>query len=91
MKKVLGSLSPAYGMLSGEGAFGKLGESGALGLGPALIARARRKRADGKDMTPEEEARGAMKKGGKVKTKKYAKGGSIDGAAIKGKTKCKIC
>ena len=27
--------------------------------------------------------------GGKVMT--YAKGGSIDGRAIKGKTKCKIC
>ena len=30
---------------------------------------------------------GPYKKGGKVKTKKYAKGGSIDGCARKGKTK----
>lgn len=32
-----------------------------------------------------------MKKGGKCGMKKYAKGGSIDGIASKGKTRGKIC
>ena len=90
-KKLLGSISPAYGMLSGEGAFGKLADSGLGGVIPSALAHQRRKKKDGTEMTPEEEARGAMKKGGKVKTKKYAKGGSIDGCAIKGKTKGKVC
>jgi hypothetical protein len=33
---------------------------------------------------------GPYKKGGKVKTKKYAKGGKIDGCAQRGKTKGRI-
>jgi hypothetical protein len=93
-EKLLGSLSPAYGMLSGKGAFGKLADSGLGGIIPSVLAHQRRKKKDGTEMTSEEEALAAkagMKKGGKVKTKKYAKGGSIDGCAIKGKTKGKVC
>jgi hypothetical protein len=91
-KKLLGSLSPAYGMMSGEGAFGKLADSGLGGVIPTLISQNRRKKKDGAAMSPQEEAMaasGGMKKGGKVK--KYAKGGSIDGCAIKGKTKGRLC
>jgi hypothetical protein len=91
-KKLLGSLSPAYGMLSGEGAFGKLADSGFGGIIPTLISQHRRKKKDGTAMSPQEEAMtasGGMKKGGKVK--KYAKGGSIDGCAIKGKTRGRLC
>jgi hypothetical protein len=99
-KKLLGSLSPAYGMLSGEGAFGKLADSGLGGVIPnALAQQRRRKRKDGTEMTPEEEAAMAeagMKKGGKVESS-YKKGGSVssaskraDGIAQRGKTRGKV-
>ena len=69
--KILGSLSPVYGLMSGKGAFGKLADSGLGGIIPtALAQQRRRKRKDGTEMTPEEEAAMAaagMKKGGKVK------------------------
>ena len=70
--KILGSLSPVYGLMSGKGAFGKLADSGLGGIIPtALAQQRRRKRKDGTEMTPEEEAAMAeagMKKGGKVKS-----------------------
>jgi hypothetical protein len=90
-KKMLGNLSPAYGIATGHGAMGKLAGSGAMGLAPAMIARNRRKKADGSDVTPEEEEAAGMKKGGKVK--KYAKGGYVkaaDGCAQRGKTRGKV-
>jgi len=45
--KILGSLSPAYGLISGKGAFGKLADSGMAGVIPSLIAADRRKRKSG--------------------------------------------
>ena len=100
-KDLMGSLSPAYGMMSGRGAFGKLADSGLGGIIPSLMAQRRRKK-DGTEMTAAEEASlpaqeeektsTAMKKGGSVK--KYKKGGTVssaskraDGCAVKGKTK----
>jgi hypothetical protein len=38
--KLLGSLSPAYGVMSGEGAIGKASRKGMLGLAPRLITKA---------------------------------------------------
>lgn len=100
-KDLMGSLSPAYGMMSGQGAFGKLADSGLGGIIPSLMAQRRRKK-DGTEMTAAEEAAAspkeeessstAMRKGGKVK--KYKSGGTVssaskraDGIAVKGKTK----
>ena len=95
-KELLGTLSPLYGMMSGHGAFGK----NDLGILPALARRARKRRADGSEMTEAEEAAegGApptMRRGGKVKKK--ASGGSVssaskraDGCAVKGKTRGKF-
>jgi hypothetical protein len=95
LDKILGSISPAYGLISGEGAFGKL-----RNISPALMAiddteKKKKKRADGTTTTTEEavEETGMMRKGGKVK--KMASGGSAskraDGIATKGKTRGKMC
>ena len=93
IKNILGSLSPAYGAISGEGVFGKLVDSGVGGVLPQLLSEERKKEERDK-----EEARLAkgMKKGGKVK--KMAKGGAVkssaskraDGCAQRGKTKGKF-
>jgi len=78
MKKLMGSLSPAYGLMSGEGAFGKIADAGLGGIIPSALAdRRRRKKKDGTDVTAAEAAQG-MKKGGSVRG---------DGCATKGKTK----
>lgn len=94
-KKLLGTLSPVYGMMTGHGAFGKLADSGLGGVIPSMLAQQRRKKKDGTDMTPAEEAEAAktgMKKGGSVK--KMASGGSAskraDGCAVRGKTRGKM-
>ena len=80
-KDLLGTLSPLYGMMSGKGLFGK----NDIGLLPALARRARKKRADGSEMTDAEETVDAassgaapptMRRGGSVK--KYASGGMPD-------------
>jgi hypothetical protein len=95
LDKILGSISPAYGLISGQGAFGKL-----RNISPALMAiddteKKKKKRADGTTITTEEavEETGMMRKGGKVK--KMASGGSAskraDGIATKGKTRGKMC
>jgi hypothetical protein len=98
-KDLLGSLSPAYGMATGRGAFGKLTDSMGYGMGivPGMLADSRKRKKDGTPMTPAEEAATAakpgMKKGGKVKT--MASGGSAskraDGIAQRGKTRGKMC
>ena len=88
--KILGSISPAYGLISGEGAFSKL-----RNISPAYLAidsLTKKKKKDGTDTTTETEEV-AMRRGGKVK--KMAKGGSTaskraDGCAVKGKTKGKM-
>jgi hypothetical protein len=93
IKDILGTISPAYGVIKGEGAFGKLAPS--LGLIPRAIAE---EREDKKRRQAEQQAGmptvtpPAMKNGGKVK--KMAAGGSAskraDGCATKGKTRGKM-
>lgn len=79
--KVLGSVSPLYGVISGEGFFGKTSPLARIIHSDSN----KRKRGPGE---PPEEGEG-MKRGGKVK--KMAKGGAAskraDGIATKGKTK----
>jgi hypothetical protein len=87
--KILGSISPLYGQISGEGLFGGLTRSGMGGIIPQLIYNARQSDKKGKKTSSETEEV-AMRRGGKVK--KMAKGGSTaskraDGCATKGKTK----
>lgn len=69
--KVLGSISPLYGAVSGRGLFGKgfsaLGEQ--AGLAGVLASERRRKR---NEKGAEEETAPAMRKGGKVKSIKDA-------------------
>lgn len=101
--KILGSISPVYGSISGQGLFGKVQNA----LGPAAgilsqVTRAKRE-ADAEERDKADFYRrhgfksdGSFKKGGKVKKK--AKGGSVkssaskrgDGIATKGKTKGKF-
>jgi hypothetical protein len=96
-KELMGTLSPLYGMATGEGLFGNEN----IGLLPAIAAQMRRDRdksaagsranlASVSESTEENMPR--MKKGGKVK--KMKKGGTVssaskraDGIATKGKTK----
>lgn len=87
--KILGSISPAYGLISGQGAFSKL-----RNISPAYMAidalKEKKKGKDGTTTTETEEV--AMRRGGKVK--KMAAGGSAskraDGCAVKGKTRGKM-
>jgi hypothetical protein len=87
--KILGSISPLYGMVSGEGLFSNMRKISpfmhAIGEGDTAADKRRR-------MEEEEKKKQApgMKHGGAVK--KMAKGGSTaskraDGCATKGKTK----
>ena len=87
--KILGSISPAYGMISGKGLFSPLKYTS-----PALMvadALSKKKKKDGTTTTTTDEVEETgMRRGGKVK--KMAKGGSTaskraDGCAVKGKTK----
>jgi hypothetical protein len=88
-KKILGTLSPAYGLMSGHGAFGKLAP--VAGVLPMALAQ------DRKDRKEEEAANAAspvikaptvgMKKGGSVKSSASKR---ADGIAVKGKTKGRI-
>jgi hypothetical protein len=80
MKKILGTLSPAYGMATGHGAFGKIADSGLGGIIPTALAQDRKKEAREKEMA--EKAANGMKKGGYVKT--------ADGCAKRGKTRGKM-
>ena len=94
--KVLGSISPLYGAVTGRGLFGNAlaGIHDATGMGgvlPILASEQRRKRRERREGEALEAGEG-MKRGGKVK--KMAKGGSVssaskraDGCATKGKTK----
>ena len=71
MKKLLGTLSPVYGMATGHGLFGKN-----VGILPAIAKSARE---DKEKEKAEQGAATGMKKGGYVK--------AADGCARKGKTK----
>ncbi len=85
-KKILGTLSPAYGLMSGHGAFGKLAP--VAGVLPMALAQ------DRKDRKEEGAANAAspvikgptagMKKGGSVKSSASRR---ADGIAQRGKTK----
>ena len=85
-KKVLGTLSPAYGMATGEGMFGN-----AVGVLPAIAKDMRddreekKRRAAEAGMVPGQggQAPMPMKKGGKVSSASKR----ADGIAIKGKTR----
>jgi hypothetical protein len=105
IEKILGSISPLAGAVTGEGMFGKglskLADSGLGMLVPmSYLTKSQRdkkkKGAAGKSGGAEEvvamEAGEGMKRGGKVK--KMAKGGSAsrrgDGCATQGKTRGKF-
>lgn len=90
LKSFLGTISPLYGAISGEGAMGKM-------LNPSEAARIAReeqeKQAIAAKQANEErqaqikaEATGGMKKGGKVKSASSR----ADGCAMRGKTRGKI-
>jgi hypothetical protein len=94
MKKLLGTISPVYGMATGQGLFGQ-----GIGLLPAIAKELRgdkeeeeRKAAEAAAMAEASAAQGGMKRGGKVK--KMASGGSAskraDGIAQRGKTRGKM-
>lgn len=78
LKQALGTVSPVYGMATGEGMFGE-----SVGILPAMAKQAR-KRKDARAMREEMKQQQAQKmmKGGKVKY-------SVDGCAVKGKTRAK--
>ena len=89
-KEFLGTISPAYGVLKGEGLFGELAPN--LGLIPRAIDERREdnEKTAAIDAAAAQQAAAvqagqvpAAKKGGKVK--KY----SIDGIAVRGKTRAK--
>jgi hypothetical protein len=82
-----GDISPAAGIMTGEGLMGDLAAKGGLGLLPAMIARdaqsddeEKRKKAAGASSAP---ATATMKKGGKVSSASKR----ADGIATKGKTR----
>jgi hypothetical protein len=85
-KKVLGTLSPAYGMATGEGMFGN-----AVGVLPAIAKDMRddreekKRRAAEAGMVPGQggQAPMPMKKGGKVSSASKR----ADGCCIRGKTR----
>jgi hypothetical protein len=78
MKKLLGAVSPAYGVLTGEGEMGRMAKKGMMGLLPRMIAKGATKEEEEEMKRAQAEGR-AMKKGGYVK--------AADGCAKKGKTK----
>lgn len=87
----LGDVSLLAGMLTGEGATGRLMREGLGGAIPSAIARnayaeeekerAKRESAEGKEREDQEEPK-AMKRGGKVSSRRRG-----DGIAQRGKTK----
>jgi len=95
LDKILGSISPVYGMASGEGMFGNLRKISPLMhvIGETDTADEKRRKAAkaAKGDTVVSDSGDGMKRGGKAKAKKMAKGGSAssraDGCATKGKTK----
>jgi len=79
---LLGTISPAYGMLKGKGAFGKISAMGGglLGAAAAIREDAKKKEKDAKNIGGKKPAGTkptGMKAGGSMKKKGYAKGGSM--------------
>jgi hypothetical protein len=104
-KSLLGSLSPVYGIATGEGLFGKIGAGGALGAVGKLIERSRDDDEEKKEGTAGDAMKAtamnaaarpatmaataaprAMKRGGST-----GRSRPIDGIAVKGKTKGRMC
>lgn len=85
-EKLMGSLSPALGMATGKGFFGKLGAAGLI-PGLANLAKKRKKKLDGTEdlsvSVDEDINTSGMKKGGKVSSASKR----ADGCAVRGKTK----
>jgi hypothetical protein len=83
----LGDISPLAGVVTGKGAFGNLANSGALGLGAALLTNKDKGQevAEAAAIKKAEIAKklAGMKKGGKVSSASKR----ADGCANKGKTK----
>jgi hypothetical protein len=50
LKKILGTISPVAGVMTGEGAFGKLADKGLLGLGPRMIASKAQEKDEAKEL-----------------------------------------
>lgn len=91
--KVLGSISPLYGMVSGQGAFANLRKISPFmhAIGETDTKAEKRRKKDRMEAGETPEAGEGMKRGGKVK--KMAKGGKVtrgDGIAKKGHTKGKM-
>ena len=87
-KELLGTLSPLYGMATGEGAFGN-----ALGVLPAIAKDMRddkekeKEKARPAGMPPAAPGPSGMKKGGKVMSSASKR---ADGIAQRGKTRGKM-
>ena len=80
---LLGSLSPVYGAVTGEGAYGKLADSGLGGILPSLLSQQRKKEEEEKARQGGAPTGTGMKKGGKVSSASKR----ADGIAQRGKTK----
>jgi hypothetical protein len=89
MKEILGTISPAYGVMKGEGLFGELAPH--LGVIPNMISKDREEKeekAKEKKLAAATAAKPAgMKKGGMVKSSASKR---ADGCATKGKTRGKM-
>lgn len=98
-KEMLAALSPAYGIATGRGMFGKMADKGFLGIGARALANQGQKRAEEKAMQEQLMKQGVaaapatqavtaqpaakMKSGGKVSSASKR----ADGCVSKGKTK----
>lgn len=78
--KIAGSISPLAGVMTGQGAYGKLAGLGALGPAAALVTPKRKKKDP---LDPSGEAV-EYKRGGKVKKSAKRRG---DGCCVQGRTK----
>ena len=95
--KMMETLSPAYSIAKGKGPISQLASAGGLGLVPAMVARPQRKKAKARKAARMQQVPSQMPSPsagmGMQEMNKMAMGGqikrtkSIDGIAIKGKTR----
>ena len=96
--KMMETLSPAYSIAKGKGPMSALASAGGLGLVPAMVARPQRKKAKARkaarmQQVPSQMPSPSAGMGMQEMTRRMAMGGqikrtkSIDGIAMKGKTK----